>query len=92
MNISEPPVDERQPTMPPLFPGYCNLQKLAVAINPDDPPCERTVRNLMDDLGVPYIKPAGERLYDVNAARASILATEVNRKPRGRGRPLKAAP
>ena len=70
MNISEPPVDERQPTMPPLFPGYCNLQKLAVAINPDDPPCERTVRNLMDDLGVPYIKPAvGSSRVDLQACK-----------------------
>jgi hypothetical protein len=75
----------------PLFPNHASIAKLAPELIPEDPPCERTMRNLLDKLAVPYVKVAGVRLYDRDVVRAAILAGEVNRQPRRPGRPRKAA-
>jgi hypothetical protein len=53
--------------------------------------CERAARNLMDRLAVPYTKVLNARRYDREAVKTAILGGDVNRFPRGRGRPRKAA-
>jgi hypothetical protein len=75
----------------PLFPNHVGIVQLALELNPADPPCERTVRNLLDEHAIPYVKVGGVRLYDRDKVRAAILAREVNRQPRRPGRPRKAA-
>ena len=80
----------------PLFPNRMTLQDIARAVRPNDPrgACERTARNLVDRLHVPYVKLAGVRWYDRDAVRAALLAGEQGGRasaPRGRGRPRKAA-
>jgi hypothetical protein len=77
----------------PLFPDRITLLDIARAIRPGDPrgACERTARNLMDRLAVPYLKLAGMRLYDRTVVREALLRAEVNRQPRRPGRPRKAA-
>jgi hypothetical protein len=78
---------EQQQQAKPLFANRVSIHQLPAELNKDKPPCERSVRNLMDKLEVPFIKIAGVRWYDRDDVRDAILATEVNRKPRGRGRP-----
>lgn len=74
-----------------LFPNHATLAELGPELIPADPPCERTMRNLMERLAVPYVKLAGQRFYDRDVVRAAILASQVNRQVRGRGRPRTAA-
>jgi hypothetical protein len=86
--------NENTATAPePLFPNRMTLQDIARAMRPGAPrgACERTARNLMDRLHVPYVKLAGVRWYDRDAVRAALLGAEVNTAPRGRGRPRNAA-
>jgi hypothetical protein len=77
----------------PLLPNRITLLDIARAMRPGDArgACERTARNAMDRLSVPYVKMAGQRWYDKAAVREALLRGEVNRQPRGRGRPRKAA-
>jgi superfamily I DNA/RNA helicase len=85
--------EQAQGTQEPrrLFPNHRAIVQLAREVNPDDPLCERAMRNLLDELAVPYVKVGGVRLYDRDEVRAAILAREVNRQPRRPGRPKKAA-
>jgi hypothetical protein len=78
---------ETQEQQAPLLGNRLNIPKLAIALNPADPPCERSVYNLMDRLNVPYIKVLNVRWYDPDDVRKAILAGEVNRQPRRPGRP-----
>jgi hypothetical protein len=71
----------------PLLGNRLNIAKLAIALNPADPPCERSVYNLMDRLNVPYIKVLNVRWYDPDEVRNAILAGEITRQPRRPGRP-----
>jgi hypothetical protein len=71
----------------PLLGNRLNIAGLAIALNPASPPCERSVYNLMDSLNVPYIKVLNARWYDPAQVKAAIMAREVNREPRRRGRP-----
>jgi hypothetical protein len=77
----------------PLLRNRVTFEQLGKMLSPDpkNPCCERAVRNLMDFLDVPYVKVLGIRWYDLDQVRAAILASEVNRQPRGRGRPRKIA-
>ena len=70
-----------------LFGNRVTLDEIAKAIGG----CERSARNLMHRLAVPYIKVKNVRLYDRDVVRARLLAGEINLTPRGRGRPRKAA-
>jgi len=82
------PHDEEIQNQPkPLLGNLLNIKQLAVALNPSDPPCERTVFNLMGLLNVPYVKVLNVRLYDPDTVRGAILAREVSRQPVRRGRP-----
>jgi hypothetical protein len=74
-----------------LFPDHIPLPRIGPELNPNDPPCERTVRYLLDQAAVPYIKIAGVRFYHRDDLRRAILAREVNRQPRRPGRPRRAA-
>lgn len=89
MQQTEPGQGTQEPR--PLFPNRASIAKLAPELNPDNPPCERTTRNLLDRLAVPFVKVGGVRLYDRDEVRAAILACEVNRQPRRPGRPKRAA-
>jgi hypothetical protein len=71
----------------PLLGNRRNIKQLAVELNPADPPCERSVYNLLDELDVPYVKVLNVRWYDPDVVRAAILAREVNRQRPKRGRP-----
>jgi hypothetical protein len=71
----------------PLLPNHVTIAQLALEINPTKPPCERSIYNLVDRLNIPYVKLLNERLFDRDVVRAAILASEVNRQPRRRGRP-----
>jgi hypothetical protein len=73
----------------PLLGNRLNIEQLAVVLNPADPPCERSVYNLLDDLGVPYVKVLNVRWYDPDVVRAAILAREVSWHPPKRGRPAR---
>jgi hypothetical protein len=73
----------------PLLGNRLNIEQLAVALNPSDPPCERSIYNLMDRLNVPYVKVLNVRWYDPDAVREAILAREVSRQPVRRGRPVR---
>jgi hypothetical protein len=53
--------------------------------------CERTARNEMDRLNVPYVKFGNVRWYDRDEVRVALLASAVRKTPRGRGRPRKTA-
>ena len=75
----------------PLLGNRLNIGQLAVVLNPADPPCERSVYNLLDQLNVPYVKALNIRWYDPDVVRDAILAREVSRQPPKRGRPRKAA-
>jgi hypothetical protein len=70
----------------PLLPNHVTIAQLALEINPNKPPCERSIYNLVDRLNIPYVKLLNERLFDRDVVRAAILASEVTRQPRGRGR------
>lgn len=70
----------------PLLGNRINIKQLAVELNPDKPPCERSVYNLLGQLQVPYVKILGVRWYDRDVVREAILAREVNRQLPKRGR------
>jgi hypothetical protein len=78
---------DTQEQQSPLLGNRLNIPRLAIALNPTDPPCERSVYNLMDRLNVPYIRVLKVRWYDPDDVRKAILAGEVNRQPRRPGRP-----
>jgi hypothetical protein len=89
MPQTEPPqAIKEQPK--PLLGNRVNIPQLAAELNPDNPPCERSIYNLMDQLNVPYVKVLGVRWYDRDVVRAAILAREVNRQPVRRGRPSRS--
>ena|ERR1700761_2076948 len=65
---------------PPLFPTpRYTLEQLRTILSPDpqNPRCERTIRNLMDDLRVPYIRLMGDRWYDLDQVRSAIMAQQA---------------
>ncbi len=88
MSQTERPHDTRE-QQTPLLGNRLNIAQLAIALNPADPPCERSVYNLTDKLKVPYVKVLGVRWFDPDEVRAAILAGEVSRQPRRPGRPAR---
>jgi hypothetical protein len=78
------PTEQRHP----LLRNHVNIDGLAHLLGTEGKPVsERSVYNEMDRLDVPYVRVLSVRWYDIDAVRAAILAREVNRQPRGRGRP-----
>jgi hypothetical protein len=72
----------------PLLRNYVNVDALTHLLGtPGKAVSERSVYNEMDRLGVPYVKIMNARWWNVDDVRAAILAREVNREPRRRGRP-----
>jgi hypothetical protein len=53
--------------------------------------CERSVANVVDKMNVPYVRFLNRRYAKPEDVCAAFVAREVNRDPRGRGRPRKAA-
>lgn len=74
-----------------LLQGRASIKQLAGLLSPDRTVSERTVYNEMDRLNVPYVKVVGRRWYNLEQVKTAILASEISRQPRGRGRPRKAA-
>jgi hypothetical protein len=85
MNIHEVNATQQNP----LLENRVTLEQLRklLSVDPENPCCERSVRCLMDRLDVPFVKVLAVRFYDLDAVRSAILASEVNRQPRRRGRP-----
>lgn len=88
MSQTERPQDTHE-QQAPLLGNRLSIAKLAIALNPDDPPCERSVYNLVDRLNVSYVKVLNVRWYDPDEVRSAILAGEINRQPRRAGRPAR---
>ena len=83
------------PSIPPrgLLGNRMTLGDIQAALEQDlgEKPCERTVRNELERLRVSFVKVCNKLLYDPAEVRERLLQREVNRAPRGRGRPRNAA-
>lgn len=80
------PSDEANHRRAVLFDGLCTQEQLAAAFGYK----RRTVYVLMEQ-GLPYIKVGQRRYFDLEAVREWIRSQQIDRTPRGRGRPKKAA-
>jgi hypothetical protein len=57
----------------PLLPDHVTLSDIAASIHPDRQVCTATARNMMDRLGVRFIKVGNERLYSRSEVVRALL-------------------
>jgi hypothetical protein len=93
--VSDLPSSAAQLTQPPVPPprltdlvgNKVTFQQIAAALGCS----ERSVYNVVNRLGIPFVRVLGKRLVDPADFRAALTKQQANAAPRGRGRPRKAA-